>query len=144
MGQDPDRHNIDVQMVMSPGAHTAYGIGELKIKTDIRVHFWEWLKSQESKCWQVYGSEFLIYCRWKQQQQQQKNGRDHFWFGCVMVNLGCQLDRPRKREPQLRKCLHQAGWWACLWGIVLIVNWCGRAQPTLKVVPVLDRWSWAA
>lgn len=34
MGQDPERHRTDVQMAMSPGAHTAYGIGELKIKTE--------------------------------------------------------------------------------------------------------------
>lgn len=34
MGQDPERHRTDVQMAVSPGAHTAYGIGELKIKTE--------------------------------------------------------------------------------------------------------------
>lgn len=32
------------------------------------------------------------------------------------------LDRPGKRESQLRNCLHQIALWACLWGISLIVN----------------------
>lgn len=32
----------------------------------------------------------------------------------------------------MRKCLDQAGLWACLWDIVLIVNGCEKSQFTIE------------
>lgn len=41
----------------------------------------------------------------------------------VIADLGCQLEVPGKKEPQLKNCFHQVGLWACIWGIFSIVNW---------------------
>jgi len=38
-----------------------------------------------------------------------------------------KLESSEKREPQLRKLLHQIG----LWGVFLIDDWWKRAQPTV-------------
>lgn len=32
-----------------------------------------------------------------------------------MGNVGCQLDKPGKGEPQWKHCLHQSGLQACPW-----------------------------
>jgi hypothetical protein len=45
-----------------------------------------------------------------------------------------KFDTPWKREPQLKSRLHQISSWACLWGIVLIADWCGRAQVTVSSI----------
>lgn len=73
----------------------------------------------------------------------------------LLVGLNCQLhtvqSHPRRETP-LRNCLDKIDLWACLWWMVLIVNWCWRAQPAVgttipqKVSPSLykeARWAWA-
>lgn len=48
-----------------------------------------------------------------------------------MDNFGCQLDKPGKKEPQLRNFLHWIEPWSCLQGIFLIVNLSWEAQSTM-------------
>lgn len=48
----------------------------------------------------------------------------------------------RKEKPQLRNYLDLIGLWACLRGLILIINWCRGAQPTW-MAPPLGRWSQA-
>lgn len=46
-----------------------------------------------------------------------------------------------KREPQLRNCHPQIGLSVNLWGILLMNDGYGRAQPTMAM-PLLGRWFW--
>lgn len=49
-----------------------------------------------------------------------------------MASLGCHLDTPGQREPQLKNCIHHLGLWVCLWGVFLFANWQRRAQLTVS------------
>ena len=49
-----------------------------------------------------------------------------FYFSQHDTKLGLSV----KRETLLTKCSHQVGLWASMWGIFLIFDWCGKAQPT--------------
>lgn len=48
----------------------------------------------------------------------------------VLLLLWHKLESHGKREPQLKRCLHQTGLWASLWTIFLTDNWYGMAQLT--------------
>lgn len=56
----------------------------------------------------------------------------------VMAKPDCLPDRTGKKEYQLRRSvknfLHHIGLWACLWGILLIGNWC-RRNPSSVAIP---------
>jgi hypothetical protein len=64
--------------------------------------------------------------------QTPKHGMWDYWDPvCAMADLGCQIVTLEKREPQLTDCFHLIGLWACLWGILLVTNWCRRVQSTV-------------
>lgn len=49
------------------------------------------------------------------------------------VMVGCPLDTPEKKEPQLKNHYPQIGLWVGLWGdLDLIANWCRRTQPNVS------------
>lgn len=48
-----------------------------------------------------------------------------------LCQLDPKLELPGRKEPQLRKRLHQIDLWACKCGIFLIVDGCGRTQFTV-------------
>lgn len=49
----------------------------------------------------------------------------------VIVSTSCQLDTFRKWVSPFRNGLQKVGLWPCLGGVLLIANWCGRAQATV-------------
>lgn len=51
------------------------------------------------------------------------------------------LELPRKREPQLKKCLGRTGLWPCLWEIVMKDEGCWRAQHLAAELSVSQRAS---
>lgn len=70
------------------------------------------LPSYSTDNYYIYLSVCLIYCL----------GSVLINVTSGMVNPGCQLDTPGKRECWLRKCLVQTGLWACPWDVFLIAD----------------------
>lgn len=60
-----------------------------------------------------------------------------------LVSFSCQLDtvRVQLKDSQLRDCPDWISPLSSLWGIILIVDWCGKGPSLLWVMSPLGRWS---
>lgn len=56
------------------------------------------------------------------------------YLDTVLVDFYCQLEDTRlnwEEQPSVKNCLGQNDLWLCLWGIVVIDDWCKIVYPTV-------------